>query len=146
SLLLHVISVLLVYAILRRLLRGHSWPAAAGALFYALHPLQVEAVAWASGMKDVLSGCLSFAAILLYLRAVTPPPARAVADADPDIVPRIDPVAYVLALACFALAMLAKSSAMVTPLLLAIIDYAFLRRPPERIARSLAPWLALAIP
>jgi tetratricopeptide (TPR) repeat protein len=144
SLFLHVASVLLVYAILRRLLRGLAWPAAAGALLYGLHPLQVEAVAWASGMKDVLSGCLSFAAILLYLRAVTPPPPPA--DADPEIVPRIDPLAYGLALACFALAMLAKSSAMVTPLLLAIVDFAILRRSPERIAKSLAPWLALAIP
>jgi tetratricopeptide (TPR) repeat protein len=144
SLFLHVGSVLLVYAILRRLLRGRAWPAAAGALLYGLHPLQVEAVAWASGMKDVLSGCLSFAAILLYLRAVTPPPPPA--DADPEITPRIDPLAYGLALACFALAMLAKSSAMVTPLLLAIIDFAILRRPPERVAKSLAPWVALAIP
>ncbi len=143
SLFLHVGSVLLVYAILRRLLRGRTWPAAAGALLYGLHPLQVEAVAWASGMKDVLSGCLSFAAILFYLRAVTPPP---LADADPEVVPRIDPFAYGLALACFALAMLAKSSAMVTPLLLAILDFAILRRRPERIAKSLAPWVALAIP
>jgi hypothetical protein len=37
---------------------------------FALHPLQVEAVAWVSGLKDVLSGFLSLAAIWLYLRGL----------------------------------------------------------------------------
>ncbi|MDB5323864.1 MAG: hypothetical protein JWN40_5495 [Phycisphaerales bacterium] len=39
-----------------------------------LHPLQVEAIAWAFGLKDVLSGCLSLAPIWFYLRAVAPGP------------------------------------------------------------------------
>jgi Flp pilus assembly protein TadD len=149
SLLLHVASVLLVYAILRRLL-GRAWPAAAGALLYGLHPLQVEAVAWTSGLKDVLSGCLSLAAIWLYLRAVAPAGTTTTtmpADvASADAPARIDPLCYVLGLLCFALAMLAKPAAMMTPLLLAVIDLIILRRPAERIGRSLGPWLALAIP
>ena len=144
SLVLHIASVLLVFVILRRLLGGRAWPAAAGALLYGLHPVQVEAVAWASGLKDVLSGCLSLAAIALYLHAVTP--AHKMPDPAFDGQNRIHPLFYGLALACFALAMLAKPSAMMTPLLLAIIDLALLRRPADRVGQSLGPWLALAIP
>ena len=33
----------------------HTTAATLGALVFALHPLQVEAVAWVSGLKDVLS-------------------------------------------------------------------------------------------
>lgn len=144
SLVLHIASVLLVFVILRRPLSGRAWPAAAGALLYGLHPLQVEAVAWASGLKDVLSGCLSLAAIALYLRAVIP--ARKMPDPIFDDENRIHPLFYGLALACFALAVLAKPSAMMTPLLLAILDLSILRRPADRVGQSLGPWLALAIP
>jgi tetratricopeptide (TPR) repeat protein len=42
--------------------------------------------------------------------------------------------------------MLAKPAAMMTPLLLAIIDLALLRRSADRVGQSLGPWLALAIP
>src|SRR5206468_10346210 len=59
SLAWHLANVGLVYALLRWLLSRHAlgrdarWPAAAGALLYGLHPLQVEAVAWLSGLKDL---------------------------------------------------------------------------------------------
>jgi tetratricopeptide (TPR) repeat protein len=146
SLLLHVASVLLVFAILRRLLK-RPWPAAAGALLYALHPLQVETVAWASGLKDLLAGALSLATIWLYLRAVTPTSAVVEgAESDEPPASRIDLVSYALAIVCFVLALLAKSSAMMTPVLLLVIDGLLLRRGVERTARSVAPFVALAIP
>src|SRR5205823_1230010 len=49
---LHVIAAVAVLLILRDLFRS---PAAAliGALLFALHPVQVEPVAWVSGTKDV---------------------------------------------------------------------------------------------
>ena len=42
NLVLHTLSVLFVFVILRRL-TGHEWAAGAGALLFGLHPLQVEA-------------------------------------------------------------------------------------------------------
>ena len=120
SLLLHVASVLLVFIILRRLLK-RPWPAAAGALLYALHPLQVETVAWASGLKDLLASALSLATIWFYLRAVTPAsPALEAMDSDEAPSSRIDFASYALAIVCFVLALLAKSSAMMTPVLIAL--------------------------
>src|ERR1051325_6893659 len=58
----HIGSILLVYLLLRFLVR-HDVAACLGALLFGLHPTQVEAVAWASGLKDVLSGLLSLAAL-----------------------------------------------------------------------------------
>jgi len=146
SLLLHAASVLLVFAILRRLLK-RPWPAAAGALLYALHPLQVETVAWASGLKDLLASALSLATIWFYLRAVTPAsPALEAMDSDEAPSSRIDFASYALAIVCFVLALLAKSSAMMTPVLLLVIDGLLLRRGVERTARSVAPFIALVIP
>ncbi len=36
-------------------------------MLFALHPVQVESVAWVDGMRDVLSGLLSFVALWQYL-------------------------------------------------------------------------------
>ncbi len=67
SLLLHCGSAVLVLLILRRMLRDDS-VAAFGAFLFALHPLNTEAVAWASALKDIQSSFFFFGAVLLYLR------------------------------------------------------------------------------
>src|SRR5687768_14840039 len=62
NILLHAGSALAAYALLRSVgesdERQPDWPAWAGAMLFALHPVQVESVAWVSGMKDVLAGML----------------------------------------------------------------------------------------
>ncbi|MDP8214799.1 MAG: tetratricopeptide repeat protein [Candidatus Euphemobacter frigidus] len=72
---LHLINVLLLYGILKLLLRGSSrdpgrieWAAGLGALLFAIHPLQVEPVIWISSLKDVLCGFFSLVALGQYLR------------------------------------------------------------------------------
>ncbi|MDE3165018.1 MAG: tetratricopeptide repeat protein, partial [Acidobacteriota bacterium] len=61
---LHALSAFLIFVILRRL----SAPGAllAGAIF-ALHPIEVESVAWMSELKNALSGVFYFAGLLVYL-------------------------------------------------------------------------------
>ena len=66
NLVLHMLSVLVVFVILRLLIRN-DWAAGARAMLFGLHPLQVEAVNWVTGMKDVLSGLLSLVALWQYL-------------------------------------------------------------------------------
>ena len=55
SVLIHAVSVLLLFAVLYRI-SGAVYRSAFVAFVFALHPLHVESVAWASERKDVLSG------------------------------------------------------------------------------------------
>ena len=55
NLLLHILNALLV-CWLAKLLSGRSSVAILTGLLFALHPLNAEAVSWASARKDLLSG------------------------------------------------------------------------------------------
>jgi len=143
SLAWHLINVGLVYALLRGLLtrqvagRDPRWPAAAGALLYGLHPLQVEAVAWLSGMKDLMSASASLGSVLLYLRAVDPAPGTTSGSRR---------AMYVTGLLLVPIGMLCKPTAMVAPLIAAALDLLIVRRPLRRVALAIAPYLLAALP
>lgn len=62
---LHALAAILLVLILRHLEMRWAWLAAA---IWALHPLQVESVAWISELKNTLSGVLFLGAALAYLR------------------------------------------------------------------------------
>ena len=62
---LHLMNAILVWLLLRQLAVPGSWLAAA---VFALHPLQVESVAWVSERKNLLCGLFFFSAALAYLR------------------------------------------------------------------------------
>ncbi|HEX4047469.1 MAG TPA: O-GlcNAc transferase, partial [Elusimicrobiota bacterium] len=76
--------------------------AAFGALFFALHPLRVESVAWIAERRDVLCGFFSLWTLLCWVRAARAEAARAA---------RL----RAGALAAFLLALLSKSAAMPLP-------------------------------
>ncbi len=125
NLLLHAASAAACFLVARRLLHREvpdaraglpSTAAAAAALFFALHPLRVESVAWATERRDVLSGLLLLLAVLAYLRY---------ADAAAVVERRRR---YVAALALFSLSLLAKASGMMLPVALLILDWYPLRR------------------
>jgi len=79
SILLHCANVTLLFLILRRA-TGQALPAAFAAAIFAVHPLNIESVAWVSSRKDVLGGffwllgCFAYCAIPVsrnYLRIAT---------------------------------------------------------------------------
>ena len=133
NLLLHMASAVIVLVILRGLTRS-EWAAWCGAMVFAVHPVQVESVAWASGTKDVLAGLLGLCAIGQYLKYARLPSGaerwRAIG----------------LASAAFVLAMLAKPSAVVVPVVAGILDWGVLRRPVSRTWLPLGSWLVMCIP
>ena len=75
---LHAATSWLVYLVIVELLQlakceeertpALLFSAALGALLFAIHPLRVESVAWASERRDVLSGLFYVGSALLYLR------------------------------------------------------------------------------
>ncbi|HEV8377384.1 MAG TPA: glycosyltransferase family 39 protein [Tepidisphaeraceae bacterium] len=126
---LHVASAIVVFAILRRLI-GNVWAALLGALFFAVHPVQVESVAWVSGLKDVLSGLLALVAVLAYIIFAQTNKLRW----------------HALATATFVLAMLAKPSAVVVPFVVLIIEWLVLKRGLRDAIVGPALWFLLALP
>ena len=61
---LHLVSAFLLLKILRRLEAPGAWIATA---IFALHPVQVESVAWMTELKNTLSAVFFFASFLAYL-------------------------------------------------------------------------------
>lgn len=129
--LLHTLCVLLVFAILLRLVQDAA-AAALGAFLFAVHPLQIESVAWISETRGTLSGMFSLLAIWAYVRFV-----------------QREPLShrwtfYVLASAAYLLALLSKPSAVAVPLILAVLDLVWFRRSLRQTAISLGWWLVPA--
>ena len=103
---LHLANALALLALLWRL-TGRLWRSALVAALFALHPLHVESVAWASERKDLLAGLFWFATLAAYLRYVRSPGWR-----------RFVPVAVL-----FALGLASKPMLVTLPLVLLLLDY-----------------------
>jgi len=87
----------------------------AGALFFALHPLRVESVAWVTERRDVLSGFFLLASVLAYLRRRDGSAGRGWGW-------------YAVALLLFALSLLSKAWGITLPVVLLLLDVYPLRR------------------
>jgi tetratricopeptide (TPR) repeat protein len=68
SLGLHAASAALLFLALEAL-TGAAWPSAFAAALFAVHPLQVEPVAWAAYRRDVLAGLFFSLCLALHARA-----------------------------------------------------------------------------
>src|SRR5262245_13668068 len=71
---LHAANALVLFWALARL-TGEPWPSAVVAALFALHPLQVESVAWVSERKNTLSTLCWFLTLGLYRGYVDRPTA-----------------------------------------------------------------------
>jgi protein O-mannosyl-transferase len=147
NLLLHAANAVLFWLLAMELLRsteppaargpdgGVRFAAAVGALFFALHPLRVESVAWASERRDVLSGLFFLLTMLFYVRAVREPLQRR--------------SRLAVAMLCFALSLLSKAWAITLPAVLLVLDAYPLRRlgagrPVWPVLREKIPFALLA--
>lgn len=135
NLFLHGGSTLALFHILRLLLK-HDWAAGAGALLFAVHPVQVETVAWVTGLKDALCGFFSILALWQYLSF-----AATNAAGQPWRDKR-----YTLATLFLTAALLSKPSAVTLPLTAALLSSFLSPRSARQLALELGPWLLLAAP
>jgi protein O-mannosyl-transferase len=132
SLLLHAASGGLFYLVARRLL-GLATPSAAplarglaavtAALFFSVHPLRAESVAWITERRDLTSGLFFLLTILAYLKAH-------------EDLPGIRRGWHLASVVFAALALASKSIVMGLPLVLVILDVYPLRR----LGPSLRDW------
>ena len=110
NLMLHIASCLVLWAILLRL----GLPAAfLAALLYAIHPINIESVAWIAQRKDVMAVFLALVSMLWYLKSDVQVEAPGSAGYAAGTVKW-----YWLSVGAFALAMLSKGSVAMLPLLL----------------------------
>src|SRR6266487_1648901 len=129
NLALHVVNALLVWAVLARLKVPGAW--LAGAIF-ALHPVQVESVAWITERKNVLMGFFFLLTLLAWIAFVDGRTKRRW-------------LFYGLALILYLLALSAKTTACTLPAALFLILW--LQKKPiswERIFQII-PFLVLGI-
>lgn len=107
SLVLHVANALLVFWIFLLLLRK-KWIAFLCAFLFAIHPINTEAVVWASARKDVLSAFFFLSSLISYFLAREKSSNR---------------VMFVAGIFLFAFALMAKVSVIVLPFILLLLDW-----------------------
>jgi protein O-mannosyl-transferase len=111
SLLIHTANAALVLFILEAA-TGLAWPSFIVAALFALHPLNVESVAWAAERKNVLSMFFCLLALLLYTKYA-----------------RSGKIStYLWVVVCFALGLMSKPQIIPLPFVLLLWDYWPLQR------------------
>jgi tetratricopeptide (TPR) repeat protein len=130
NLLLHLASSVLLFLALLRM-TGALWRCAFVAAVFALHPLHVETVAWASERKGALSGCFWMLALFLYAGAAPGAPSAR----------RLAGVALAM-----ALGLLSKSVLVTLPFALLLLDLWPLARLGAPPAPGAAAWERLRRP
>jgi len=145
NLILHVMSSLLVFAVLLKILQrvhyvkmGHGrlsvyqvhLSAAIGAMFFALHPVQVESVAWASAVKDLLAGMFSLLAVHQYLRYGESGRRRH----------------YVTCLIAFILALFSKPNSLGLPFVILVLDWWLFKRTIRHRLFLILPLFLISVP
>ena len=129
NLLLHVGNALLVWALLARLGVPGSWLAAA---IFALHPVQVESVAWITERKNVLMGFFFLLTLVAWIAFI-------------DRRTRRPWIFYCLALIFYVLALSAKATACTLPAALFLILW--LQKKPITMRRlmQIVPFVVLGV-
>jgi tetratricopeptide (TPR) repeat protein len=131
SVLLHgIISGLILVLLLRQ--GFPPWIATIAALFFGLHPVHIESVAWISGVTDPLACLFLLLSLLFWLGS------RETASL----------LHFALSLSCFFIALLAKETAALFPLVILIYAWTLPRDPRARAERSrtLFPGVLQALP
>jgi tetratricopeptide (TPR) repeat protein len=137
NLLLHLSNSVLVYIFCYRFFDKRRLLAFITALFFAIHPLHVESVAWVAERKDVLYAFFFLLGLIAYT----------------EFSEKRDAKSYLLTMAAFVCSLLSKPAAVIFPVLLFALDYYkghlknfnyHLAKIPFFAASALIGWLTLS--
>jgi len=122
SLLLHAGTSVFFFLFLFKATKSF-WPSVFAAAFFALHPLRVESVAWASERKDVLSMFFGMVTLYTYVHYTEKPSS----------------LRYLTCLMLFILSIMSKPMLVTVPFILLLLDYWPLKRLEGHPAEKNAP-------
>ena len=132
SLFLHTLNSVLLFAVLRRM-TGRRGASAMVAALFALHPLQVDSVAWISERKNLLSTCFGLLCLWAYVRFTEKVESRKQKAENGSENPEAggpgflshlpSSIFYLLSVFLFALSLMSKPTLVPLPFVLLLLDY-----------------------
>lgn len=106
NVILHIFNTILLFFIFRNM-TGTVWRSAFVAALFAIHPINMESVAWIAERKNVLSTFFWMLTMLFYVRYVKQPNWKR----------------YMPVFICFALGLMSKPMLVTLPFVLLLMDY-----------------------
>jgi tetratricopeptide (TPR) repeat protein len=146
NVLLQALNAILLWTVLRRLNVPGAW---LGAAIFAVHPVNVETVAWVTERKNLLAGVFYFSSVLACLRFWLPNPSTVEGHAPGSSEPPVGSTGpwkfYWLALFLYLCALLAKTAAIALPVAVLLVVWWKRGRTGWREMVPLAPFLAVGV-
>jgi tetratricopeptide (TPR) repeat protein len=128
NLIFHALNVLLVFCFIL-LLTKQAAIAAFCALFFGIHPLHVESVAWIAARKDLLYSFFYLGSLIAYVSYRKRNNSLTL---------------YILAILLFLLSLFSKSAAVTLPIILVLTDWYLSNRPALKSNLDKIPFFALS--
>ena len=145
NLLLHLANVVLVFIFIWMLSNKRIIVATICALFFGIHPMHVESVAWVAELKDVLYTFFYLSALIpyyFYARHFVNSQKSSIQNRSLQL-----PYHMLLLLTCifYLLSCMSKPAAIVLPLSLLLVDYFLKRRPDIGLWLEKIPFFAASV-
>ncbi len=132
NLIFHIFNVLLIFLIINSIIKN-KWASFGGAILFGLHPIQAEAVAWISSLRDVLSAFFSLLSIYGYICYLKSTAGNKIKY-------------YIFSILAYVLALTSKPTAVMLPFLLLIIDYFLFSKKIKQSIKPVIIWFIVALP
>jgi tetratricopeptide (TPR) repeat protein len=132
NLLFHLLNTALVFWFIFLLSNKKVQVAAIVALFFGIHPMHVESVAWVSERKDVLYVFFFMSALVAYYKYI-------------DAVGKNKIGLYFFILILFLLSLLSKAMAVVLPIIFLLIDFYKARKFDKYLILEKMPFFAMSL-
>lgn len=130
NLIFHLFNGILVYIILRNFVKD-KWAVFGGAILFLLHPIQVEAVAWISELRGLLSMFFGLISVYLYIKSIN--------------IKIGNFGVQIFSFIFYTLAILSKPSMVVLPIFAFIFSIYFYQEKISVIIKRLLSWILITI-